>query len=142
MSQGGLSALGAGAGSGSGATRSLPLPLSLRAAGAGSAAAQASTSSASEAATGGRCDGSLSSAVSEDVAAVRNGRSNASLMRRTLTWPKPGRAVSWSEVAVAILAKLWIPSVSVTLRWPPDGWCTDAEGGAEGLDVRLVHFAD
>jgi hypothetical protein len=54
----------------------------------------------------------LSRAVIEDVAAVRNGRSNASLMRRTLTCPNPGREESWSDVAVAILAKLCALEIS------------------------------
>lgn len=41
------------------------------------------------------------------VALLRNGFSKASLMRLTLTFPKPGRDWSLSEGALAMLAKLW-----------------------------------
>jgi hypothetical protein len=95
---------------------SFPFPLSLAApdpipTSPSADLAHAANSSSSLSPTdvaGGRCDeGSLSKAVREEVAAVRNGRSNASLIRRTLTWPNPGREESLSDEAVAIFAKLW-----------------------------------
>lgn len=71
---------------------------------------------------------------------MRNGRSNASLVRRTLTCANPGREESWSDVAVAILAKLW------RLRQYSSGstgdGSTDTERRAERFDVRLVHLAN
>jgi hypothetical protein len=116
VSQGGLASL-------DGAGCALPLPLSVVAFNVGALEAHSSVTCSSEASCG-RCEGSLSSAVSEDVAAVRNGRSNASWMRRTLTWPKPGSEESLSDVAVAILAKLC--RVGSAPRVPTCGTCVHA----------------
>jgi hypothetical protein len=96
MSQGGLSSCAVKAGA-----FSAPFPLSVV---LDPEAAQASTSSTSKGAAA--WEGNLSNAVKDAVAAVRKGRSKASLMRRTLTWPNPGREESRSEEAVATLAKL------------------------------------
>jgi hypothetical protein len=56
--------------------------------------------------TGVACEARLSNAGTVLGGCARNGRSNASFIRRTLTAPKPGSAERRSELAVAMRAKL------------------------------------
>jgi hypothetical protein len=78
------------------------------------------------------------------VPLARKGFSNASRMRRALTWPKPGSWRSCAEDARAMSAKL---CVRVCVSGFCGGETEEAEGayadrGAEDLDVGLVDLVD